>query len=453
MAFDFPTSPSIGDTYPVTPSAGVPVYRWDSEKWTTIGGVVNGKPPVYADGSVPMKAQLTVVNPPVNPTDAAAKAYVDAADSLAWSIAPQTLTAAQQVQTRQNTHAAPCDAAAFSGMQINGGMEVSQQRGTGAATASFSYTVDGWIQSRIGTASIETKQGLWSTGGFSNILDVTVMTAQASFTGNQGVWILQYIEGYRIARLGWGTPNAQPITIGFWTSCTQTGTYTGSIRNNMQGSATRSYAFTYTKTTGILQYYTITIPGDTAGTWNRTDGIGLMLTLSLACGPTYTAPSAGVWLNGDYAAAPGQVNAVASLAQLWRLTGVIVLPGAEAPSTARAPYIMRPYPQELITCSRYFQFNRYGEQGYLLSGTQGVFFHSPVVPYRSAPSMGITASSSVYMEVPYQVGITVTNPSIIAGHMAATGGDYRISGSYNASSGQDYTLGIYTQNVQFDARL
>jgi hypothetical protein len=42
MAFDFPSSPVTGDKYPAPPIAGQPVYAWDGEKWTTLGGSVPG---------------------------------------------------------------------------------------------------------------------------------------------------------------------------------------------------------------------------------------------------------------------------------------------------------------------------------------------------------------------------------------------------------------------------
>jgi hypothetical protein len=57
---------------------GLPVYRWDGQKWTT-QGVPPAKTPVYTDGSSAMTAQLTLVAPPVAATDAAAKSYVDTA--------------------------------------------------------------------------------------------------------------------------------------------------------------------------------------------------------------------------------------------------------------------------------------------------------------------------------------------------------------------------------------
>jgi hypothetical protein len=40
---------------------------------------------------------------------------------------------------------------------------------------------------------------------------------------------------------------------------------------------------------------------------------------------------------------------------VFRLTGVVVLPGIEAPSAARAPFIMRPFDQELLLCQRYYE--------------------------------------------------------------------------------------------------
>ena len=54
-------------------------------------------------------------------------------------------------------------------------------------------------------------------------------------------------------------------------------------------------------------------------------------------------------------AAPGQVNGVAATTDFFRLTGVVVLPGIEAPTAAQSPLIMRPYDQELMTCKRYYQ--------------------------------------------------------------------------------------------------
>jgi hypothetical protein len=48
-------------------------------------------------------------------------------------------------------------------------------------------------------------------------------------------------------------------------------------------------------------------------------------------------------------------NIAAANGNTLEITGLIILPGNEAPSAARAPFIMRPYDQELAICQRYFE--------------------------------------------------------------------------------------------------
>jgi hypothetical protein len=168
---------------------------------------------------------------------------------------------------------------------------------------------------------------------------------------------LQPIEGYRIARLAWGTTNAQPITIGFWSCHYRPGLYSGAIRN---GANNRSYVFSYTQN-GVFaaQYNTVTIPGDTTGTWPTDNTAAMFLSFSGGCGSTYIAPSINTWTAGNYFAASGQVNAVQTVQDQVMVTGVVVLPGIEAPSAARSAYIMRPYDQEKFLCKRYYVSETY----------------------------------------------------------------------------------------------
>jgi hypothetical protein len=254
--------------------------------------------------------------------------------------------------------AAPLDALAYNGMQINGSMEVSQEFGAGSPTQS-GYGLDGWRIDKVGTMIVGLSQqpsavsGLGSAvSGLGKSLYVNVATAQPSLGAGDSLTVGQLIEGYRIARLAWGTANAQPITIGFWSAHNRPGLYSGSIRNF---NATRSYAFTYThNAANIAQYNTITIPGDTGGTWKADNTAGLVLMFAVASGAT-TITAAGSWVAGNFTGATGQVNGVAATSDFFTLTGVVVLPGIEAPSAARSPFIMRPFDQELLTCQRYYE--------------------------------------------------------------------------------------------------
>ena len=208
--------------------------------------------------------------------------------------------------------AAPFDALAYNGMQINGGMDISQETAFGTGVTANGYVCDGWVHFHAGTmATTATLTPSSGISGLPNLLFVTVQTAQATMTGSNEVSINQWIEGYRVTRLGWGAAGAQPITIGFWSGHARTGTYTGTVRNGP--SPNRSYAFSYTQSVANAnEYKTITIPGDTAGTWDRTNAAALCVNFAMAAGPTVTAPSLNTWLAGSYAAGLGQINGVAA---------------------------------------------------------------------------------------------------------------------------------------------
>jgi hypothetical protein len=169
-------------------------------------------------------------------------------------------------------------------------------------------------------------------------------------------WIDTRIEGRRFARLRWGYANAQPLTIGFWSLHQRAGVWGGSVRNSAQ---TRSYAFTYTQAAaGAMQWNVITIPGDTFGgvaTWLNDTGPGAIITFGIAVGSTYVAPAANTWYSANYHTPPGCVNGVAATTDVFGIMGFVALPGTEAPASDRAPYIMRPYDQELLLCQRYYQ--------------------------------------------------------------------------------------------------
>jgi hypothetical protein len=282
-----------------------------------------------------------------------------AADAVVVKTTSQSLNAAQQQQARQNIFAAPFDAMAYSGLQINGAMEVSQANGSNPVLITgVAYTVDGFFISIIGgaTAQITAQQGQspsFINIGFANFLSLTTSTAQASVGAGQGIILEQGIEGLRLGRLAWGTTSAQPITICFWTMHHRPGTYSVAVRNP---TGTRSYLATYTQNVADTpEFKVITVPGCIDGTWPGGNVLGLFLDFALACGATYTAPAANIWQNGNYVAAPGQVNAVAATSDSFRITGVIVIPGTEAPSAARSPFIMRLHGDELRRCQRYWE--------------------------------------------------------------------------------------------------
>jgi hypothetical protein len=378
----------------------------------------------------------------------------DSAQALTSETAPFGTTVTQRAQARKNVYAAPMDAMAYSGMQVNGSMEVSQENGTTATSVNGAYICDVWKQAWAGTMTLNSVQAVTATlyPGFANVLVATVTAAQASLGAGDYAILMQTIEGYRIARLAWGMASAQPITIGFWSSHFRTGLYSGSVRNK---AFNRTYVFTYThNVSNTPQYNVVTIPGDTTGAWVIDNTEGINLTFSMGAGSTYTAPVANTWSAGNYQAAPGQVNAVASTSDTFRITGVIVLPGIEAPSAARSPLIMRPYDQELVTCQRYLQAplsgnNPGGFAGYVAISTL-VRFNVPLrTVMRSSPTLLTQSLGAVLVNS----AAGNTGVSALSITTAGTGAVTLDATTSTITAGQGALVSLPSGSVLFDARL
>ena len=296
-----------------------------------------------------------------------------------------------------DTYAAPFDALAYNGLQFNGAMEVSQERAQGTGvTVNNVYVCDGWVFGISGTgiAYSASSQRQNTFPGFTSLFITQVTTAKGSLAASDYAALTQAIEGYRVSRLAWGTSSAQPVTIGFWTAHNRAGTYSIVLQNS---DASRSIAVTYQQiAANTPEYHTVTIPGCTDGVWKTDNGIGIYLNFSMAAGTSVIAPSANTWLTGGfYVAAPGQVNAVAATTDVFRITGVTVLPGIEAPSAARSAFIMRPYDEELRLSKRYYQ--KLGGAGIslLLGGYASAYVEQTLVlpvEMRAAPTVSAFGS-------------------------------------------------------------
>jgi hypothetical protein len=286
-------------------------------------------------------------------------------DSTQWVIAapvpdtsiflqntPQTLTTTQQTQSRANIYAAPFDALAFNGIQINGSMDISQENGATARTTA-GYVVDGWKFQTNGPMVVSAAQVADAPPGYSHSIKVSVTTAEASLGAADYFFISQPIEGIRTSRLAFGMASAQPISIGFWTKIHRPGPYSGAIRN---GAATRSYVFSFTQNAAdTWEYKTVTIPGDVTGAWvGFTNASSLEVDFTMATGTTF-AGAANTWAATNYIGVTGTTNGVAATTDTFQIAGVVVLPGIELPSAARAPFIMRLFDQDLMICQRYYE--------------------------------------------------------------------------------------------------
>ena len=363
----------------------------------------------------------------------------------------------QQTQFRENIYAAPFDALAYNGMQINGSCDVDQVNAGASVAGVNGYAIDGWQVTKGGTMVLSSQQVTDAPPGLSNSLKVSVTTAEASIASGDYSLVYLPIEGYRVARLAFGTSSAQPVTLGFWVKANRTGTYSGALKN---GSNNLTYTFNFTISASLTwQFITVTVPGCTTGTWGTGNGIGLIVYFVLASGSTYTI-SPNAWTSGNYLGATGTINGVAATSDTFQVTGLIILPGIEMPSASRAPLIMRPYGQELQSCRRYWQAsfasNETATTFSAISGNETAFTATDVndafgkalfVPeMRSIPT--VTFYSSVNRTAGKARAVSSGSDIFITISSAATKGIMQITGSSVFTAGQ-----LYTAAWVADARL
>jgi hypothetical protein len=266
------------------------------------------------------------------------------------------------------------------------------QRNAGASVtlAGGSYTLDRWSAGMSVASKFSVEQtvtGVTAPVGFTDYLAVTSVSSYS--VGSSEVFVIrQLIEGFNIADFGWGTANAQPVTISFWVRSSLTGTFGGALNNS---GNTRSYPFTYTiSAANTWEYKTITVAGDTTGTWLTTNGNGITLNFSLGSGSTYSG-TAGAWAGADYRSATGATSVVGTSGATFYITGVQLEKGSTATS-----FDYRPYTTELQLCQRYaFKTNSDDYIGQAFAGTvAGVIFPYPVI-MRAAPTSTLITNGSL----------------------------------------------------------
>ena len=231
---------------------------------------------------------------------------------------------------------------------INGDMRIDQ-RNAGAsvsfAASASGYTVDRMQFSNVTDGAWTAQRSTTTATGFTNSLLLTVTTADASLGATQFASVQQLIEGFNVADFGWGTASAKTITLSFWVRSSLTGTFGGAFVNSAQN---RSYPFTYTiNSANTFEYKTVTVAGDTSGTWLTDNGIGIRIYFGLGVGSTYSGTS-GAWGGALYLSATGATSVVGTSGATFYITGVQLEVGSVA-----TPFERRDYGRELMLCQRY----------------------------------------------------------------------------------------------------
>ena len=281
--------------------------------------------------------------------------------------------------------------------RIINGAQVIDQRNAGAAVTGIngagtyitdrwkSMAVNSWAGSSFAFTGQQNRGSVTPPAGFSNYLGVSTTTAAATPPATATFDLTQVIEVYNIADLAWGSASAKSVTLSFWVYSNLTGTFGGSICNSAYN---RFYIFSYSVTTAnTWTQISVTIAGDTSGTWLTTNDIGMNVSFSLGAGSSMVT-TAGSWGATTYGGVTGQQQICASTSNYFYITGVQL----EAGTTA-SPFEYRQIGTELALCQRYFV--RWKNS----SSSDGLAWNPQISPVQSGTTgnLAITASLPVVM--------------------------------------------------------
>lgn len=292
---------------------------------------------------------------------------------------------------------------------INGAMMIDQRNaGASWSATDGGFSLDRWKStSWDGSAAVTGKYTVQQTpsttetgyatrvgAGFTNYLAVT-SSAATSFASGAEYVLQQPVEGLNCSDLAWGTSSAASITLSFWVRSSLTGSFGGSVLNS---SVNRSYAFSYTiSSANTWEYKTITIPGDTSGTWLTSNSIGLRLNFALGLGSSLKG-AANTWSGSRYEAPTGSVDVLGTNGATWYITGVQLEKG-----TVATPFEQRLYGTELALCQRYYyrktawnNADYIGNmQAYSSGAVFGVLFYLPVDLRAANGTVGLSSASHI----------------------------------------------------------
>jgi hypothetical protein len=282
---------------------------------------------------------------------------------------------------------------------INGAMVIDQRNAGASVTQIVSgvYGVDRWFTFGQVTSKFTYQQVTDAPSGFKNSTRIT--SSSAYTVGSSELYqFTQNIEGLNVYDFGWGTASAKTVTLSFWVKSSLTGTFGVFLGNS---AANRLYPASYTiNAANTWEQKSVTIAGDTTGTWLTDNGVGIRLGFVMGAGSSFSG-TANAWNAGTTYAPTGSTSVVGTNGATFFLTGVQLEVGTQATS-----FEYRQYQQELALCQRYY---------YRLKATAANQIFS---------SGGQCASTTDFVGF-IQYPVTMRTPPT-ALEQSGTAGDYRI---------------------------
>jgi hypothetical protein len=333
---------------------------------------------------------------------------------------------------------------------INGDMAIDQRNsGSSVSVSSYGYVLDrfGFNCSGGGVFTAQRNTTVPTGQGFTYSQKLTVTTADSSIASADIYSLFHKVEANNTSFLQFGTSSAKTITLSFWVRSSVTGTFGVGFNNN---AFNRSYVATYSiSSADTWEKKTITVAGDTSGTWTTDNTIGINISFDLGSGSNYET-SANAWSAGNFTRTSGSAQWIATNSATFYITGVQLEVGTfDANSIPDFQFEDRG--TSLRRCQRYYYVHAEGLNKTIGAGanfsssllTCSVHFPTTM---RSAPSLDQDTGTSYFrfsrsnnhdlfssftqLQRPSVNGVQLDNNSEISGTQGDGGSVY----TYNASA-------------------
>jgi hypothetical protein len=286
---------------------------------------------------------------------------------------------------------------------INGAMVIDERNGGAAVTPTnilgATYLLDRWATYGSVASKFSVQQNAGSVtppAGYPNYLGVTSLSSYSVGAG-EFYYLYQAIESFNMSDFAFGSASASSVTLSFWVRSSLTGAFSGSLTN---GAFSRSYPFTYTiNAANTWEQKTVTVAGDTTGSWTTGNGTGMNVFFNLGSGSN-NLDTAGAWTAAGRVGVTSSQSIVATNGATFYITGVQLEAGSVA-----TPFERRDYGTELARCQRYYwslksaaangNYLRYAS-GQAISTTGTSFVLIPPAKMRVTPAVSSTGSFAVW---------------------------------------------------------
>jgi hypothetical protein len=297
---------------------------------------------------------------------------------------------------------------------INAGFRLWTRGTSFAAIANGSYWADRWLYTTAGSTAVHTVSrstdvpavsALYPHQNYSGFVACT--TADAAVAAGDVVAVGQRIEGFY-----WEPLAGRVFTLSFWVKAKKAGIHCVSFRNSVSD---RSYVAEYTiNTIDTWEYKRVTVTASpSAGTWDYTTGIGLIVSWALMAGSTFQT-TAGAWQTGNFLATASQVNDCDSTANEFRLAMVRLDVGEYD-----RPWLSRPIGVERALCREYAQVIQalgavysFGSGGNTTTTVADITI--PFPPMRAAPTVTFRTAASDFQVYAAGVNTACTSFAVVS---------------------------------------